>query len=114
MDSADKCRETMENQLSDLRKQCASMEHEIVSAKEDNKTLQQQLRDKVRSSLPLFRVLGDAFLVLQESELLSLAKSVGVEKTALSNVSQQLEKARQLAEQRQAQLGAMQGTLVST
>ena len=49
MDSADKCRETMENQLADLRKQCASMEHEVVFSKEDNKSLHQELRDKVGS-----------------------------------------------------------------
>ena len=48
-------------------------------------------------------------LTPQESELLSLAKSVGVEKTALSSVTLQLEETRQLAEQRQAQMEAMQG-----
>lgn len=48
VDSADKCRETMENQMSDLRKQCSSLEQEVASAREDNKSLQQQLRDKVR------------------------------------------------------------------
>ena len=48
VDSADKCRETMENQMNDLRKQCSSLEQDIASAREDNKSLQQQLRDKVR------------------------------------------------------------------
>jgi hypothetical protein len=46
---------------------------------------------------------------LQESELLALAKSVGREKTAFDGVTHQLEEARQLAEQRQSQLEAMQG-----
>ena len=47
MESADKCREAMENQMADLRKQCSSLEQETASAREDNKSLQQQLRDKV-------------------------------------------------------------------
>ena len=47
LDSADKVRGTMENQLSDLRKQSASLEHDVTSAREDNKILQQQLREKV-------------------------------------------------------------------
>lgn len=51
VDSADKCRETMENQMTDLRKQCSSLEQEIASAREDNKSLQQQLRGKVSTTL---------------------------------------------------------------
>ena len=51
-------------------------------------------------------------LALQEGELLALAKSVGREKTAFDSVTHQLEEARQLAEQRQSQLEAMQGVWV--
>ena len=51
VDSADKCRETMENQMTDLRKQCSTLEQEIASAREDNKALQQQLRDKVSNTI---------------------------------------------------------------
>jgi FtsZ-binding cell division protein ZapB len=40
----------MENQMADLRKQCSSLEQEITSAKEDNKSFQQHLRDKVGST----------------------------------------------------------------
>lgn len=47
LDSADKCRGMLENQISDLKKQCSSLEQEISSARDDNKALQQQLRDKV-------------------------------------------------------------------
>ena len=47
VDSADKCREAMENQMADLRKQSSSLAQEMVSAKDENKSLQQQLRDKV-------------------------------------------------------------------
>ena len=126
LDSADKCRETMENQMTDLRKQCSSLEQEITSAREDNKSLQQQLRDKVdttcshpkltlihRVALGLCFQISFVFLALQESELLALAKSVGREKTALDNVVHQLEEARELADQRQSQLEAMQGTSLS-
>lgn len=56
MESADKCREMMENQMADLRKQCSSLEQEIASAKEDNKSFQQQLRDKVSSSTAFAQV----------------------------------------------------------
>ena len=62
MGSADKCRETMESQVSDLRKQCSSLELEITSAREDGKSLQQQLRDKVslktRTPISVFRADG--------------------------------------------------------
>ena len=51
VESADKCREMMENQMADLRKQCSSLEQEIASAKEDNKSFHQQLRDKVSLNL---------------------------------------------------------------
>ena len=46
---------------------------------------------------------------MQEGELLSMAKSISVEKSALSDVTQQLEETRQVAEQRRSQLEAMQG-----
>lgn len=44
---------------------------------------------------------------------MSLARSVGVEKSALADVNQRLEEARQLAEQKQSQLEAMQGKQAS-
>ena len=46
---------------------------------------------------------------MQEGELLSMAKSISVEKSVLSDVTQQLEETRQVAEQRRSQLEAMQG-----
>ena len=47
MDGASKCREAMENQQADLRRQCSSLEQEVTTLKEDGKALQQQLREKV-------------------------------------------------------------------
>ena len=47
MDGASKCRETMESQQADLRKQCSSLEQEVATLREDSKALQQQLREKV-------------------------------------------------------------------
>ena len=64
VESADKCHETMENQMADLRKQCSSLEQEIASAKEDNKSFQQQLRDKVSLNLRWNFVIGNTVFSL--------------------------------------------------
>ena len=50
-DSADQCREVLEGQVALLRKQLASMEHNLCSTREDLKEAQQQLRRKVRRKI---------------------------------------------------------------
>ena len=47
LDTSDQCRTLLEDQIADLRKQCASLEHDLTSAKEDGKALQSILKEKV-------------------------------------------------------------------
>ena len=71
----------------------------------------QELHALYHSNVSLLLVYNLLSIVWQESELLNLAKGVNVEKAALTSVRQELEEARQLVEQRQSQLDAMQGNI---
>ena len=45
----------LEEQVADLRKQLSTVEHDLCASREDMKSLQQQLRDKVREGrMPRF------------------------------------------------------------
>lgn len=47
LDTSDQCRTLLEDQIAALRKQCASLEHDLTSAREDGKALQSLLKEKV-------------------------------------------------------------------
>ena len=47
LESSDKCRSVLEEQVTDLKKQCATLEHELTTTREDVKSIQEQLRTKV-------------------------------------------------------------------
>ncbi len=51
LDSSDQCRAVLEESISDLKKNSATLEHQLTMAREDCKTLQAALSEKVSSCL---------------------------------------------------------------
>jgi len=53
-DNSDQYRAMSEDQIAELRKTCANMEHQLTTAREDIRSLQTTLSDKVRYSNTLY------------------------------------------------------------
>ena len=47
LDTSDQCRAMLEEQIADLKKTCATLEHQLTTAREDGKALQTTLNEKV-------------------------------------------------------------------
>ncbi len=47
LDSSDQCKAVLEEQIAHQRKHSATLEHELCASREDLKSLQQQLSEKV-------------------------------------------------------------------
>ncbi len=71
MDSSDRCRAILEDQVATLRKQLASQEHNLSTAREDLKEVQQQLRRKVRKIKPSYHhpLMGLCYQVLDRPSM---------------------------------------------